>query len=225
MGGDGGSIPQRVDLVKMKNKRLKDGGGSLGYEKNTMVIKSFNKSNKKELKEFYFNHCVLSEEILKIPFFCCRLGFLYNKEEALKLILLKRHNKKKRKRTQDDKFAHIESLKDLVICKNKLNEEGKLVCLLSNEIITSTTGGICIFTCGCVYSKKVFNKVNVNQDQVCINCNKKYKSSDIIEIGMDEDLLMEKKNHILREKRKLEKIKEKKRKEEKQESKKKTIKT
>ncbi|CRG99480.1 replication termination factor, putative [Plasmodium relictum] len=203
MGGDGGSLPQRVDLVKMKNKKLKENIGSLGYEKNTLVTITQNKYNKKELKEYYFNHCAISQE----PIFCCRLGYLYNKENILKLILFRKQNKKKRKRDIYEKFSHIDSLKDLVVCKNKLNEESKLICLISNEIINSTSGGICIFSCGCVFSKKVFNHINNTDENLCIICNKKYKLSDIIEIGIDDESILEEKKKIIR-KKKLNKNKE-----------------
>ncbi|CAD2090367.1 replication termination factor, putative [Plasmodium vinckei] len=206
MGGDGGSLPQRVDLVRMKNKRLRENTGSLGYEKNTLVTVSHNKFNKKELKEYYFSHCVISQELLTEPFFCCRLGYLYNKENIFKLILFKKQNKKKRKKDLYEKFAHIDSLKDLVLCKNKLNEDNKLVCLISNEIINSTSGAICLFSCGCIFSKKVFNKVNISKENVCIVCNRKFKPSDVIEIGLDDEDALEEKRKTIK-KRKLDKEK------------------
>ncbi|CAD51950.1 hypothetical protein PFAG_02523 [Plasmodium falciparum Santa Lucia] len=207
MGGDGGSLPQRVDLVRMKNKKLRENTGSLGYEKNTLVNVNQNKYNKKELREYHFNRCVISEELLKEPFFCCRLGYLYNKEHAFQLLLVKKQNKKKRKKDTFEKFAHVDSLKDLVLCKNKLNEEGKLICLISKEIINSTSGGICLFSCGCVFSKKVFNRVNISEDKMCITCNKQYKESDIIEIGVEDVALLEEKQKSIIKKRKLEKKK------------------
>ncbi|KAI4839497.1 replication termination factor [Plasmodium brasilianum] len=207
MGGDGGSLPQRVDLVRMKNKKLKENTGSLGYEKNTLVTINHNKYSKKELKEYYFNHCAISQEALKEPFFCCRLGFLYNKENIFKLILFKKQNKKKRKKDFYDKFSHIDSLKDLVLCKSKLNEEKKLICLISNEIINATSGAICLFSCGCVFSKKVFNRVNIAKENICVTCNKKYKPSDIIEIGIDDESVLEEKKKLIK-KRKMDKKKD-----------------
>ncbi|GAW80332.1 replication termination factor [Plasmodium gonderi] len=207
MGGDGGSLPQRVDLVRMKNKRLKENTGSLGYEKNTLVTVNQNKCSKKELKEHYFNHCAISQEVLQEPFFCCRLGYLYNKEHIFKLILFKKQNKKKRKKDMCyEHFSHIDSLKDLVLCRNKLNEDRKLVCLISNEIINSSSGAVCLFSCGCVFSKKVFNHAHVAKENVCTMCNRKFKSSDVIEIGIvDETLLEEKKKLIKRKKAKKDK--------------------
>ncbi|SBS82238.1 replication termination factor, putative [Plasmodium ovale curtisi] len=225
MGGDGGSLPQRVDLVRMKNKKLKENSGSLGYEKNTLVTINHNKINKREIKDYFLSHCALSQvgkigsrqrvntcicaagtEILKEPFFCCRLGYLYNKEHIFKLILFKKQNKKKRKKDIYEKFAHIDSLKDLVLCKNKLNEERKLICLISNEIISSTAGAVCLFSCGCIFSKKVFNRVTIAQENSCIICDKKYKPSDVVEIGIDDEAVLEEKREFIK-KRKMEKKK------------------
>ncbi|VWU52158.1 replication termination factor, putative [Hepatocystis sp. ex Piliocolobus tephrosceles] len=205
MGGDGGSLPQRVDLVRVKNKKLKESTGSLGYEKNTLVTISDNKYSKNELKKYYFSHCAISQETLKEPFFCCRLGYLYNKEHVLQLLLFKKKKKKKRKNTLYEQFSHINSLKDLVLCKNKLNEENKIICLLSNEIINIFAGAICLFSCGCIFSKKVFNKINVPNDNLCIICNKKYKTSDVIEIGMDDVCLLEEEKKLIKKRKKDEK--------------------
>lgn len=211
MGGDGGSIPQRVDMVRMKNKKLKDNLGSLGYQKNTLVSKNNNDYNPKELKEFYFNHCAISQEYLKEPVTCCRLGFLYNKESVLRLLLRKRQNKRRKIPNVDDKFVHIESVEDIVLCKNKLNSEKKLICVLSNEIINPSVGGICIFSCGCIYSKKVFKNISSNEKKsVCVQCNRKYKESDIVEIGVVDESELEGKRSALLKRKKL--IKEKKKK-------------
>ncbi|GAB65843.1 hypothetical protein PCYB_073450 [Plasmodium cynomolgi strain B] len=153
MGGDGGSLPQRVDL-----------------------------------------------ESLKEPFFCCRFGYLYNTEHVLSLIL-DRQGKKKKKRKMDDSryeaFAHIGSLKDLVLCKNKLNEENKLVCSISNEIINPSSGAMCLFSCGCVFSKKVFSHVNIAKENACIACNTKFKPTDVIEIAnVDQPLIGKRKKKM-----------------------------
>ncbi|ANQ07268.1 Uncharacterized protein PCOAH_00016490 [Plasmodium coatneyi] len=194
MGGDGGSLPQRVDLVRMKHKKLNESTGSLGYGKNTLVTVNQGRSNKKELKEHYMSHCAISQESLKEPFFCCRLGYLYNTEHILSLILARQGKKKKKKRKMEDPhyeaFAHIGSLKDLVLCKNKLNEENKLVCSISNEIINPSSGAMCLFSCGCVFSKKVFSNANIAKENACTACNTKFDPSDVIEIANVEQPLI-----------------------------------
>ncbi|CAA9987542.1 replication termination factor, putative [Plasmodium knowlesi strain H] len=186
MGGDGGSLPQRVDLVRMKHKKLNESTGSLGYGKNTLVTVNQGRSNLKELREHYMSHCAISQESLKEPFFCCRRGYLYNTEHILSLILARQGKKKKKRKIEDSQyeaFAHIGSLKDLVLCKNKLNEENKLVCSISNEIINPSSGAMCLFSCGCVFSKKVFSHANIAKENACTACNTKFKPSDVIEIA------------------------------------------
>ncbi|EUD68091.1 hypothetical protein C922_01703 [Plasmodium inui San Antonio 1] len=209
MGGDGGSLPQRVDLVRMKHKRLNESTGSLGYGKNTLVTVNQGRSNKKDLKEHYMSHCAISQESLKEPFFCCRLGYLYNTEHILSLILA-RQDKKKKKRKMDDThyeaFNHISSLKDLVLCRNKLNEQSKLVCSISNEIINPSSGAMCLFSCGCVISKKVFSHANIAKENACTACNTKFKPTDVIEIAnVDQPLIGERKKKMKTKREKVDK--------------------
>ncbi|KMZ87483.1 hypothetical protein PVBG_04192 [Plasmodium vivax Brazil I] len=203
MGGDGGSLPQRVDLVRMKHKRLNESTGSLGYGKNTLVTLNQCRSNKKELKEHYMTHCAISQESLKEPFFCCRRGYLYNTEHILSLIVARQGKKKKKRKLEDphyEAFSHIGSLKDLVLCKNKLNEEHKLVCSISNEIINPSSGAMCLFSCGCVFSKKVFSHANIAKENACTACNTQFKPSDVIEIANVEQPLIGKKKKKMKTK-------------------------
>lgn len=82
MGCDGGSIPRRDELVKLKKKAEKVDPG--------------------EIERIKWFTCALSNEKLKEPVVTCELGHLYNKEAVIRCLLDK---------NVDEKFSHIRNLK------------------------------------------------------------------------------------------------------------------
>lgn len=86
MGCDGGTIPKRDELVRMKKKP-------------EQVDKNY------ELNAKWF-HCALSEAELRTPIVCCELGNLYNKEAVLEYLIDKSS-------VTTDIASHIRSLKDV----------------------------------------------------------------------------------------------------------------
>jgi hypothetical protein len=90
MGCDGGTIPTRDELVKLKKKpeqRDKDGH-----------------------RLYKWQHCAISQQLLRKPVMACELGRLYNKESVIELLL----NKDRSKTDELLNTAHIEKLKDVV---------------------------------------------------------------------------------------------------------------
>ena len=86
MGCDGGTIPRRDELVRMKKKP-------------EQVEKNY------ELNAKWF-HCALSQAELQEPVVCCELGNLYNKEAVLEYLIDKSS-------VTSDVANHIRSLKDV----------------------------------------------------------------------------------------------------------------
>jgi len=95
MGGDGGSIPTREELVKTKKR---------GEQKD----KDFNRLAR-------WNNCALTQEPLKRPIVACQLGRMYNKQTILEFLL----DSKSGNLNEDDlKFdpgivRHIKGIKDI----------------------------------------------------------------------------------------------------------------
>nr|VZI38025.1 unnamed protein product [Spirometra erinaceieuropaei] len=67
MGGDGGSIPRRVELVRNKKEQ--------------------EKAERSALNAARWKHCALSEQPLRQPIVACKLGRLYNKEAIIEKLL------------------------------------------------------------------------------------------------------------------------------------------
>ena len=88
MGCDGGTIPTRDELVKLKKKpEKKDSNGHRLYK---------------------WQHCALSQEPLRKPIVACQMGRLYNKESVIELLL-------SQDRSGAPSWSrHLEKLKDII---------------------------------------------------------------------------------------------------------------
>lgn len=88
MGADGGTIPTRCELVKMKPPP--------------------EKKNKESVRMYKWAHCALSQQVLTKPVVACEMGKLYNKEAIIELLLSE-------DRSQAPAWIeHVEKLKDVV---------------------------------------------------------------------------------------------------------------
>jgi len=91
MGCDGGTIPTRDELVKLKKKpEQKDSDGHRLYK---------------------WQHCAISQHILNKPVVACEMGRLYNKESVIELLLSKDRS------AAPARTEHLEKLKDIVELK------------------------------------------------------------------------------------------------------------
>lgn len=61
MGGDGGSIPRRVDLVKTNGYRYARNLGGMGYSPNLQIKKSLDKLSPREISQIRWKQCALSQ--------------------------------------------------------------------------------------------------------------------------------------------------------------------
>src|SRR5690242_966373 len=92
MGGDGGSIPTRADLVKTKEKEKK--------------------ADPHEQQRIKWLYCTMSNEPLAEPVVADEFGNLYNKEHVLKFLVDKKNTPEKRYDLAT--YAHLRSLKDVL---------------------------------------------------------------------------------------------------------------
>ncbi|KAK6588198.1 hypothetical protein RS030_6828 [Cryptosporidium xiaoi] len=104
MGGDGGSIPKRADLVKTKGFEFKRNLGGMGYLPNTQIKKSDINGSKQDKHHNKWTTCFLTNEPLNPPIVICNKGHLYNKESIINYLLEKRRNKN---------LLHIKKLSDV----------------------------------------------------------------------------------------------------------------
>ncbi|KZT24360.1 DUF602-domain-containing protein [Neolentinus lepideus HHB14362 ss-1] len=144
MGNDGGSIPDRRDLVRTKAK-----------------AEQADKANQTRARWFF---CALSKRPLQEPIVSCALGRLYNKDALLEFLL-------DRKQYGDGEAicGHIRSLKDVKQLKLTLNpttasksaapaatdspdERPQFVCPLTFKEMNGAQPFVYLSPCGCVFS-------------------------------------------------------------------------
>lgn len=174
MGCDGGTIPKRDELVRMKKKP-------------EQVDKNY------ELNAKWF-HCALSEAELRTPIVCCELGNLYNKEAVLEYLIDKSS-------VTTDIASHIRSLKDvkeLKLTNNPAFEQksmehadsyldfqaSRFICPVVGIEMNGRYKFCFIWNCGCVFSERALKEV---PSTVCNSCGKPFSSDDIVVINGNEE--------------------------------------
>lgn len=115
MGGDGGCVPQRADMVKTVGYGFAYNLGGQGYLANTIIRISDDKVGSREARRIWMSTCRLTNEPLKEPVVCDRLGSLFNKEAILTMMMTKRA-------VVVERFPHISKLKDLKDVKAHFTE-------------------------------------------------------------------------------------------------------
>ncbi|KZP22071.1 DUF602-domain-containing protein [Athelia psychrophila] len=142
MGNDGGSIPDRRDLVKTKVK-----------------AEQADKANQTRARWFF---CALSKQELREPIVACALGKLYNKDAIIEYLL------DNTAYGDGEKIcSHIRSLKDVKTLKLTPNsaplsekaveastsERPQFACPLTMKEMNGVQPFVYILTCGCVFSQ------------------------------------------------------------------------
>ncbi|KAF8632097.1 hypothetical protein AX15_002050 [Amanita polypyramis BW_CC] len=142
MGNDGGSIPDRRDLVRTKPK-----------------AEQADKANQTRARWLF---CALSKKKLQEPVVSCALGKLYNKDALIEFLL------DKTAYGDGEKICgHIRSLKDVKTLKltpnptstppeptrDAAHNHAQFVCPLNLKEMTGSQPFVYITTCGCVFTQ------------------------------------------------------------------------
>lgn len=196
MGCDGGTIPRRDELVRMKKKP-------------EQVDKNF------ELNAKWF-HCAISQESLHPPIVSCELGNLYNKESVLEFLLDKAN-------ATSDIAKHIRSLKDVKELKLTENpafetqlskgekadayqdfQASRYICPVVGIEMNGRYKFCFLWKCGCVFSERALKEV---KSSFCHKCGQSFSDEDVVIINGSEEEFETMKSKMLerRQKAKLEK--------------------
>ncbi|KAJ7684801.1 DUF602-domain-containing protein [Mycena polygramma] len=138
MGNDGGSIPDRRDLVRNKPK-----------------AEALDKANQTRAR---WGFCALSKRRLQEPIVSCALGKLYNKDAIIEFLL-----DRDAYGDGENICGHIRSLKDLktltltpnpapVQPTTEPSERPQFVCPLTLKEMNGATPFVYLRPCGCVFS-------------------------------------------------------------------------
>jgi len=196
MGNDGGSIPDRRDLVRTKPK-----------------AEQADRANQTKAKWFF---CALSKRKLQEPIVSCALGKLYNKDSIIEFLL-----DRSIYGDGENICGHVRSLKDIKTLKLTLNsaplpsngaseptDRAQFVCPMSMKEMNGSQPFVYISTCGCVFSQAGLRTLTSKEKgkekegstippsesasdvvELCPNCATKYKKDDIVSLnpGLEEE--------------------------------------
>ncbi|KAH8875596.1 Protein RTF2 [Schistosoma japonicum] len=158
MGGDGGSIPRRDDLVKPKKKQ--------------------EVAEREAANMALWKHCALTQDPLRQPVVSCMMGRLYNKESVINKLLSK---------TGGDGFSdHIKKLRDVKELRLSSTsssdnlEPQSFYCPVTGLEMSGIYPFVYLWSCGCVFSKKALTEVSSN---LCMLCATSFSPDDIILIN------------------------------------------
>jgi hypothetical protein len=187
MGNDGGSIPDRRDLVRNKPK-----------------AEQADKANQTRAKWAF---CALSKLPLQEPVVSCALGKLYNKDAILEYLL-----DKSAFGDGENICGHVRSLKDVKTLKLSPNpapirqsstsvitpDRAQFVCPLTLKEMNGVQPFVYIQPCGCVLSQAGLKAVSSTPPpkdsdmpeslSLCPQCGLKYHpSSDVLQLNPSEE--------------------------------------
>lgn len=147
MGCDGGSIPSRADMVKVKTKEE-------SVDDSDMV-------------KALWTCCYISKQPLERPVVACSLGRLYNKESVV-LFLLQRDS-------QDaalvSELSHIRSLKSVfgvTLANAKTDDSLYFVCPITGREMNGKSRFVVVKRCGCVLSEQALRQFP--DTKTCLVC-------------------------------------------------------
>ncbi|EDO07408.1 Rtf2 RING-finger family protein [Babesia bovis T2Bo] len=167
MGGDGGSIPGRIDLVRTTGYTFVRNLGGMGYSPNTQMKAADEHLTNAQIKDLRWKVCSLSQEPLSRPIMVCRLGLLYNKEAVIKYILSKKNVVS---------MQHIKNMKDFKEVDLEVDKSSqRFLCPITLTEFCGVNRGVLIWTCGCCISEKAFKELMKSQisqkNTLCPSCN------------------------------------------------------
>ncbi|CAK9808277.1 Replication termination factor 2 [Anthophora plagiata] len=185
MGCDGGTIPRRDELVRVKKKpEQKDKEAELAFK---------------------WRHCTIKQLPLQPPVVGCALGHLYSKESVLEGLL--------DRSTLPESAQHIKTLKDvknLNLTSNPAFEgnkakkgdcytdEGKspYICPIIGLEMNGKYKFCFLWSCGCVMSERALKEV---KSKICHQCQQPFTETDIVIINAEgDDLKLMEKNMTVR---------------------------
>lgn len=173
MGCDGGTIPRRDELVRVKKKPEK-------------------KDKESELA-FRWRHCSIRQLPLQLPIVACGLGRLYSKEAVLEGLL--------DRSMLPECAVHLKNLKDvknLNLTPNPAFDSEKVekgdcyvdggkspyICPIIGLEMNGKYKFCFLWTCGCVMSERSLKEVKTN---VCHNCQQGFEENDVVILNAEGD--------------------------------------
>ncbi|XP_043464389.1 replication termination factor 2 [Leptopilina heterotoma] len=173
MGCDGGTIPRRDELVRVKKKpEQKDKEAELAFR---------------------WKHCSIRQSPLQTPIVSCGLGRLYSKESVLEGLL--------DRSLLPETATHIKNLKDvktLNLTSNTASSSKKVdqgdgcvdgvhnpyICPIIGLEMSGKFKFCFLWSCGCVMSERAIKEIKTN---ICHKCQQPFTENDVVIMNAEDD--------------------------------------
>ncbi|KAI8328430.1 Rtf2 RING-finger-domain-containing protein [Chlamydoabsidia padenii] len=175
MGNDGGSIPRRIELVKEKQKDVKQ-----------------NPNLQREAAWFY---CALSKKALEQPIVADRLGKLYNQDVVIEYILdpsaygdgdkicpyiNSTKDTIKLNLTTNPAYTNLQNDTSTVVGSLDRDLRSQFICPISMKEMNGKHRFVYLDSCGCTFAEQTMKEVNSTQ---CLSCGNPFDNTNIITIN------------------------------------------
>ncbi|CAH0558727.1 unnamed protein product [Brassicogethes aeneus] len=172
MGCDGGTIPRRDELVKVKKKpETKDKDAELA---------------------FLWQCCTITQEILQKPIVVCHMGKLYSKMALIEALL------DRSTLPEGSKYIrNLKDVKDLNLTPNpefnadERKKEGAIdhravpyICPVLGLEMNGKHRFVALWSCGCTFSERAYKEIGTKN---CHKCTKPFEDDDVVIINGNED--------------------------------------
>jgi len=171
-GNDGGSIPTRGEMVKIKKSLKRNDNFSASSRRIRWIT------------------CGLSKQPLVQPIVADELGNIFNKEEIIKGLIEK---------NLPQKFNHIRTLKDVYHVNFTFNttydptkpnadeDESPFRCPVTSQPVNGQHPFSLLMTCGHVISEKGLQQADA-LNPTCFICQKFFTKSDVLPLNPEEEI-------------------------------------
>lgn len=202
MGGDGGTIHKRIELVRTRKKpeqvrfEFQFIHAAMGNDHifTSFLFRDLQKDKDAELAFRWF-HCALTQQRLQEPIVMCGLGRLYSKQNIIEQLL-------DRDKAMPDACRHIKSLRDVrdlhltpnpTFNKDADKTEGFLdhrsapyICKLIGLEMSGRFRFIALWSCGCVFSERALKEIGT---RVCSLCQTPFTDDDVVVLNANDEEL------------------------------------
>ena len=175
MGGDGGAKPLGRKYLRSAKTKTK-----------------LERANKVEVSVARYTNCALTDQTLREPVVCCRLGNMFNKVALIESILSK---------SMPKEFKHIKGMKDFVTLKFTKNpgfkadvsvdsnywspcSGGKFMCPVTRVEMNGRHPFSVIWKSGVVVSKRCLKEIPHKELYEVVEC--EFADDDVINLNPDE---------------------------------------
>eukprot|EP00397_Hematodinium_sp_SG-2012_P054895 GEMP01066581.1.p1 GENE.GEMP01066581.1~~GEMP01066581.1.p1 ORF type:complete len:245 (+),score=56.81 GEMP01066581.1:76-810(+) len=178
MGGDGGCVNTRVDMVKTRGYGLMRGGncGGLGITPSVICRIEEDRMGKLESRKMQMQTCRISQHMLRAPIIVDRLGNLMNKEALMEGLLSK---------SLGATFEHIRSLKDVKEVNIVFANDRPTCPLTKRELDDGGCRSVALWNCGCVIEQKNMQTASKKTTNKCPQC--AAEVGDVIMLAPDDE--------------------------------------